>query len=334
MAEQGSNAVTSLLSSDVAERVKQLELFCRLRVEGSRSGENKSKLVGFSTDFAQHRQYFPGDNLRYLDWRALARTDRLVVKQHEDLTNAEMAVLLDASGSMAFAGQGGCCATAGLSSRVFRPGTVGQADRGTGGPQGGLSKLEFSVRSAAILTYLMYLQGDSFSLYLFSESTADRVPRGSGRRHLLRVFEKLVAARPGGETRFAECFREVEARLTRKGLVAVLSDFMAEPEPIARSLGRLRMRGHDVIAFQVFDPDEREMDFVDLTRFRDLEDGSILAADPLLIQAEYRRQFDQHQLMIKEGCLAHAVDHVVLPVADEFDKVIGDYLQRRAALML
>ena len=303
MAEQGSNAVTSLLSSDVAERVKQLELFCRLRVEGSRSGENKSKLVGFSTDFAQHRQYFPGDNLRYLDWRALARTDRLVVKQHEDLTNAEMAVLLDASGSMGFAGQG-------------------------------LSKVDFAVRCAAILTYLMYLQGDSFSLYLFSESTADRVPRGSGRRHLLRVFEKLVAARPGGETRFAECFREVEARLTRKGLVAVLSDFMAEPEPIARSLGRLRMRGHDVIAFQVFDPDEREMDFVDLTRFRDLEDGSILAADPLLIQAEYRRQFDQHQLMIKEGCLAHAVDHVVLPVADEFDKVIGDYLQRRAALML
>jgi uncharacterized protein (DUF58 family) len=302
MDEPSRNAVTSLLSGDVAERVKQLELFCRLRVEGSRSGENKAKQIGFSTDFAQHRQYFPGDNLRHLDWRVLARTDRLVVKQHEDLTNAEMAVLLDASGSMAFAGQG-------------------------------MSKLEFAVRCAAILTYLMCLQGDSFSLYLFSESAADHVPRGSGRRHLRRVFEKLVSVPARGETRFAECFREVEARLTRKGLVAALSDFMAEPEPIARSLGRLRMRGHDVIAFHVFDPDEREMDFVELTRFRDLEDGSILAADPLLIQAEYRKQFDQHQLMVKKHCLAHAVDHVVLPVADEYDEVIGGYLRRRAALM-
>ena len=93
------------------------------------------------------------------------------------------------------------------------------------------------------------------------------------------------------------------------------------------------MRGNDVIAFQIFEPDEREMDFVDFTRFRDLEDGAVLAADPLLIQAEYRRQFDRHQLMLKEHCLAHAVDQVVLPVAEEYDEVIGDYLRRRAALM-
>jgi uncharacterized protein (DUF58 family) len=302
MREANANPLASLLSGEMVERVKQLELFCRLRVDGSRPGENRSKLAGFSTDFLQHRQYFPGDNLRYLDWRVLARTDRLVVKQHEELTNAEMAVLLDTSGSMAFAGEG-------------------------------MSKLDFAVRCAAILTYLMCLQGDSFSLYLFNEVAADHVRRGSGRRHLRRVFEKLVSVTPRGETRFTECFREAEARLTRKGLVAVLSDFMAEPEPIAKSLGRLRMRGHDVIAFQVFDRDEREMDFVDLTRFRDLEDGSILAADPLLIQAEYRRQFDRHQLRIKEQCLAHGVDHVVLPVADEYDEVIGDYLRRRAALM-
>jgi len=303
MPEPNADPVASLLSADLVERVKQLELFCRLRVEGSRAGENRSKLIGFSTDFLQHRQYFPGDNLRYLDWRVLARSDRLVVRQHEELTNAEMAVLLDTSGSMAFAGQG-------------------------------MSKLDFAVRCAALLTYLMYLQGDSFSLYLFREGAVEPVRRGSGRRHLRRVFEKLVSAAPRGETGFAECFREAEARLGRRGLVAVLSDFMAEPEPIAKALGRLRMRGHDAIAFQIFDPEEREMDFVDFTRFRDLEDGSILAADPLLIQAEYRRQFDRHQLMLKEQCLAHGVDHVVLPVADEYDEVIGDYLRRRAALML
>jgi len=302
MSEPKNHPVASLLTGDLVERIKQLELFSRLRVEGSRAGENRSPHVGFSTDFVQHRQYFPGDNLRDLDWRALARTDRLVVKQFEELTNAEMTVVLDVSGSMAFAGQG-------------------------------MSKLEFAVRCAGILAYLMYVQGDSYALTLFGESAADHVARGSGRRHLRRVFEKLVAAAPRGETRFAECLRQVGARLTRKGLVLVLSDFMADPEPLAKALGRLRMRGNDVIAFQIFEPDEREMDFVDFTRFRDLEDGAVLAADPLLIQAEYRRQFDRHQLMLKEHCLAHAVDHVVLPVADEYDEVIGDYLRRRAALM-
>lgn len=302
MAETNANPVASLLSGEIAERIKQLELFSRLRVEGARSGENRSPRIGFSSDFRQHRQYFPGDSLRYLDWRVLARTDRLVVKQYEELTNAEMVVLLDISGSMAFAGAG-------------------------------MSKLEFGVRCAGILTYLMYVQRDSYSLQLFGESAEDSIPRGEGRRHQRRVFEKLVSAVAAGPTRFVECFRQVEARRRRKGLVIVLSDFMAEPEPIAKALGRLRMRGHDVIAFQVFDAAERDLDFVDFTRFRDLEDGEVLGADPLLIQAEYRRQFDRHQLRIKEQCLAHAVDHVVLPVADEYDEVIGDYLRRRAALI-
>jgi len=296
-----SNPASSILDGPVVERIKRLELFSRLRVEGSRPGENRSPRLGFSTDFSQHRQHFPGDGLRHVDWRVLARTDRMVVKQYEDLTNAEMAVLVDVSGSMGFAGAG-------------------------------MSKLEFAVRCAGILTYLMHVQADSYSLQLFGEGVGQFVPRGSGRRQLRRVLEMLVAAAPAGQTRFVECFRQVESRLRRKGLVIVLSDFMAEPGPVAAGLGRLRMRGHDVVAFQVFDPAERELDFVDLTRFRDLEDGSILAADPVLIRQEYRRQFDLHQLAIKEQCLAHGFDHVVLPVADEYDEVIGDYLRRRAAL--
>ena len=303
MAETNANPVGSLLSGEIAERVKRLELFSRLRVEGSRAGENRSPLIGFSTDFRQHRQYFPGDSLRHLDWRVLGRTDRLVVKQYEDLTNAEMAVVLDTSGSMGFAGSG-------------------------------MSKLEFAVRCAGILTYLMYVQGDNYSLHPFSDDASDRVPRGEGRRHLRRIFEKLVSVAAGGQTRFVECLLQVEACLRRKGLVIVLSDFMAEPGPVAKALGRLRMRGHDVIALQVFEPAERELDFVDFTRFRDLEDASVLGADPLLIRTEYRRQFDLHQLTIKEQCLAHAVDHLALPVADEYDEVIGDYLRRRAALIL
>jgi len=295
-------AAGSLLNQEMVDRLRRLELFARTRVEGSRAGENRSPLSGYSTDFLRHRQYFPGDNLRYLDWHVLARSDRLVVKQFEELTNAEMAVVVDASGSMGHRGDG-------------------------------MSKWEFTVRCAAVLTYLMLLQRDSFSLHLFSEDASDYVPRGSGRRHLRRAFEKLISASPSGETRFAACFAQLEQRLSRKGLVLILSDFMAEPERLGRLLGRLRMRGHDVVAFQVFEPSEREMDFVDFTRFRDLEDGSTTAVDPLLIRAEYQKEFDAHQRTMKQECLARAIDHVVLAVEDRYDEALGDYLRHRMALM-
>ena len=292
----------SLLSAEMVERLRQLELFSRLRVEGAMAGENRSRRIGQGMDFARHRQYFPGDNLRDIDWRILGRTDRLVVKQYEEQTNADMTVVLDTSGSMGYAGQS-------------------------------MSKMDFAVRCAAVLTYLMHLQRDSFSLVAFGASAADTVGRGSGRRHLRRVFEKLVALRPAGETRFAECFAQVELRLKRRGLVVVLSDFMDEPGALARAMARLRMASHDVIAFQVFDPSERDLEFVDFTRFRDLETGEAIGADPLAIRTEYRRQFERHQLAMKEACLAHAIDHVLLAVADEYDEAIGDYLRRRAALL-
>ncbi|MGD0089804.1 MAG: DUF58 domain-containing protein [Planctomycetota bacterium] len=302
MAEARGDAVTALLTGDMVERLRQLEIFSRLRVEGRRAGDNRSPLAGFSPDFLQHRQYFPGDDLRRLDWRVLARTDRLVIRQYEELSNAELAVVLDCSGSMAYAGPG-------------------------------MSKHEYAVRCAAILLYLTFLRRDDFSLFLFAEDAAARVPPGGTRLRLRQVFEKLVASRPSGETRFAACFQEVEARLLRRGIVVVLSDFMSDPEKLGQALGRLRLRGHDVVALMIFDPTERELAQIDFTRFRDLENGELVSVDPLPIRDEYQRQFERHQVRLREQCLAHGIDFAALPVGDDYEAALGLYLRRRMRLV-
>jgi uncharacterized protein (DUF58 family) len=302
-AKSSEAALLELLDVDLAERVRRLELFSRLRVEGLHSGDSPSPLKGFSSDFLQHRAYFHGDDLRRLDWRAFARTDRLVMKEYEELTDTRMAVVLDVSGSMGYAGAG-------------------------------FSKLEFAMRCSALLFYLMHLQQDPFGLFLFAENVRDKVSFGASRQHLLRVFERLVCLKAEGETRFEPCIYQLENTLRRRGIVVVFSDFMDDAERLCKAMGRLRMRGHDVIAFQVVDPSERELDYVDFTRFRDMETGEIVALDPTIVRAEYRRQFDAHQRRLNEHCLAHGLDFRVLSVRDEFEVAIGDYLRHRMSLNL
>lgn len=298
-----TDSITSLLNGDMVDRLRQLELFSSRRVEGIRTGDNPSPLKGFSSDFLQHRQYFHGDSLRYLDWRVLAKSDRLMIKQFEELTNAEMTLILDGSGSMGFSGEG-------------------------------MSKLEFSIRCAAMLFYVMYLQQDTFSLYVFNEEIAERVAPGGSRQRLRRIFEKMIRLEPAGQTFFDKCFRQVEARLGRKGIVVIFSDFMDDPEMLAKTIGRLRLRGHDVVAFLVYDPSEEDLDFVNFTRFLDMEDGGIIGVDPLLIRKEYQRQFELHKQRLKESFQSHGIDFMCLAVTDEYEKVLGDYLRRRMALMM
>lgn len=302
MPEPKTDPVTTLLSGDVVERVKHLELFSRMWVQGSQIGDNPLPLRGASIDFLQHRQYFAGDSLRHLDWRVLAKTNRLYIKQYEDITNADITVVLDTSASMGYRGEG-------------------------------MSKLEFAIRCAGILFYIAHRQRDNFSLYLFSNNIVDRIPRGASRRHLARVFERLVTIEPSGETQFEKCLGSIEIEASRKGIFVMFSDFMDDPDKITKAYGRFRVRKHDTVAFQVFDPSERELDFVDFTRFRDVEDGSIVALDPLLVRNEYQRQFKMHQEQMKEGCLAQSIGYCALPIQTDFDAVIGEYLRRRASLI-
>jgi uncharacterized protein (DUF58 family) len=288
----------TLIGGELADRIRQLELFSRFRVEGTLHGPNKSPFKGFTADFLQHRQYFPGDNLKYLDWRVYGKTDKLFIREYEELTNARLSVILDLSGSM-------------------------------GHQSGAYSKHGFAIRAAAILLYLAQLHRDSFGVSFFREGAESRVPFGSGRTHLMRAYQALLEAGAEGGTDFEQGLRETTGPLRRRGLTVVLSDFMGDPEAIGKRLAHLRLRGSDVIAMQVFDPQERELDFNTITRFHDPEGPEILVVDPQLVRRQYAEAFEAHQVALKEACRRRGFEHVALPVADEFHVPVLEYIHWR-----
>lgn len=293
---------SDLLSPDTIERLRHLELFSRLRVEGFLSGESRSLMLGTSTDFVSHRPYFPGDEIRHIDWRVFGRSDRLVIKRFEDWRNLSAIIALDVSNSMAFG-------------------------------NGGLTKHQYAVRCAALILYLMHLQRDSFSLYLFNERLRTVVPAGTGRRCLLAAFTALVTSAPADRTSFEVSLAEIEPQAPRRGLLILLSDCMDAPEKIARSLSRFRAGGTDVIVFQVVHPAERDLPYNQVSRFTCLETGSVSNVDPLEIRNAYREQFALHTRELRAELLRRGMDHWELTVDENYEKALGDYLTKRMELL-
>lgn len=295
-----SDTSFSLVDGALVDRVRQLELFSRFRVESFLTGPNKSPFKGMTSDFRQHRQYFRGDELRHLDWRVYGKSERFYIREYEELTNARISVILDVSNSMAYHA-----------------------------PDAAYSKHDFAVRCAALLLYIALLHKDSFALTFFNTGAVERTPFGGGRKHLQRMLTLLAASTAHGPTDFPAGLRESTAPIRRRGLTVVLSDFMDRPDRIVRVLSRLRFEGSDVIAMQVFDPAERELDFNSVTRFHDLESEEILVLDPLLLRKEYQAAFDAHQVEMKQSCQRHGFDHVTLPVCEDFDVPLLEYVRRR-----
>ena len=292
----------SLLDGDRIDRIRQLELFSRFRVEGTLGGLDKSPFKGFTSDFLQHRQYTAGDPLKHLDWRVYGKSERLFIREYEELTNARISVVLDVSGSMGYRG--------------------GSA----------LTKHEFALRAAAIVLYLALMHHDAFSVVTFRTDRVSHVPFGSGRNHLMRAFRLLLDAEPAEGTDFERGLGNATAPIRRKGLTVVLSDFMDNPEAIVKRLARLRFQGSDIITMQVYDPSERELDFNSITRFHDPEGAEVVVVDPQLVQRQYRQAFDAHLLAMKEACRRHGFEHVALPVCDQYDVPVLEYVRRRMEL--
>jgi uncharacterized protein (DUF58 family) len=292
---------STLLSGDLADRIRELELFSRLRVQGALQGSNPSTLKGHTADFRQHRQYYPGDTLKYLDWRVLGKTGRLFIREYDELTNAQVTVVLDVSGSMSTGG------------------------RGTGAS----SKHAFAVRNAAIILYAACLQRDQFSLALFRDDRLMHLPFRSGRNHLRRAFAALLEPEAAGATDFVQGLGNSTAHVRRRGMTVALSDFMDDPATIARQLASLRYRGSDVLALQVFDPAEADIDFSSVTRFHDPETGTVLVMDPTLVRREYRAAFEAHQAEMRDACRQRGFDHALLPVGEDFERPLTAYLRWR-----
>jgi uncharacterized protein (DUF58 family) len=290
---------TTLLSPEAAARVKHLELFARSRVESHFKGTHRSRLKGHSTDFLQHRPYLPGDDIRALDWRVYARSDRLVVREREEYTTLDVNLVLDCSASMNFG-------------------------------SGTLSKWEFARHCAALLTYLVVNQRDRVSIAFASDHVLSFAMPGSGGKHMAELFRQLLAREPAGQTDLAACTRELLQFARKRSLFIFFSDCYQDPAELGRSLGILSRAGHDLIVYQVHDPAEADLPYTGFTLFRDVETGQIDAADPKEIRAAYQKVFHQHTRELKSIALSYGVEFRPLPVTDNWETAMAQLLHERA----
>ncbi|HKE02267.1 MAG TPA: DUF58 domain-containing protein [Planctomycetota bacterium] len=276
-------------------------------MEGTVAGLHRSPYRGVSVEFAQHRQYVPGDDLRFLDWKVFARSDRYTVKEFEEETNLTAHVFLDASGSMGFTS---------VSSAPGEP---------------PITKFRYASWVAAALAHLALRQRDAVSLVVFDEKVRNVVPAGSGRQHLDAMIRAIEAATPSASTTTAKALFESVGAIHRRGLVIVVSDLLGDATEALRALDLLRARGHDVIVLRVLDPAEIHFEYDRMTRFEDLEGPSHLLVDPRALREAYLEEFRVHDERLRRGCVADRIDLERLTTETPLDVGLVAYLGARAA---
>lgn len=284
----------------IISKVARIDLRARVAVEGYVSGVHRSPYKGFSVEFAEHREYVPGDDLRYLDWKVFGKTDRYYVKQYEEETNLVCHLLLDVSESMEF-------------------GTVEY------------TKWQYASTIAACIAYLIQRQHDSSGLVLFDDDVRDVLPPGSHQGHLRQIFSLLEREPSRGKTDIANVLRRGAERLKKRGLVVLISDLMGEIEEVVAGLRQLRSRGHDVIVFHILDPAELDFPFERMTMFEGLEEFPDLLADPKSLRAAYVAHVEDFRRRLKAVGLAERIDVVEMNTRTPLDVALSSYLARRAA---
>ncbi len=298
--EQTTMRGARFIDPDALARIRNLELLARTVVDGFVNGLHRAPHLGFSLDFAEHRGYEPGDDLRRVDWRLFARTDRYYVKQFEADSNANCVVALDISTSMRYG-------------------------------SGPVTKLDYGRFLAASLLYFSHQQRDRVGLATFDTRVVDYVPPSA--RHLefgLFALDRIGEPGPGA---LAGPMLTLTERLTRRGIVAVISDFYDEPERVAAALRPLRSRGHDVIVFHVLDSAEIEFPFNEAASFEDLESGDRLSLVPEALADQYRALVRHHVQQLGELLAGSRIDYALLNTSIPLDQALFHYLATRERLM-
>ena len=288
------------IDPDVIARLGTMELKARTVVEGFLSGLHRSPYKGFSVEFAEYRQYLPGDDLSTLDWKVYARSDRHYVKKFEEDTNVECHLLVDTSASMAY--------------------------RGTAP----MSKIEYGSVLAASLAFLMHRQRDATGLITFDDRITFRLPAGSRVGHLHALLLALEGIEPGKRSDVARPLHQLAEALVKRSLVVLVSDLLDDPEPVIKGLRHLKFRGTDVIVFQVLDPDELTFPFRGPSRFRDLETADEVTAEPGAIRAAYLRELAGLTLRYDRELRGAGIDYVQLDSSQPLDFALLAYLSTRS----
>lgn len=283
----------------VLARIGNLALVARNVVDGFINGLHRAPYLGLSLDFAEHRAYMPGDDIRRIDWRLYARTDRYHVKEFEADTNANFVVLLDTSRSMGYG-------------------------------SGAVSKFDYARFLAASLAYFSHDQRDRVWLVTFGEDIVDYVP--SSAKHLDILLHTVARAEPRGGSDLAASLRKVNELLRRRGIVVLVSDLYDDPAAIVGAVAPLRYRGHDVIVFHVLDPAELELPFDEPLNLEDLESGERLPVVPAALRDRYRELVRTHVATLEREFTNQRIDYALLDTSRPLDGALFTYLSTRERL--
>ncbi|WP_437185020.1 DUF58 domain-containing protein [Planctomicrobium sp. SH668] len=277
----------------------QLEVVVRMIVEGLMMGHHRSPFKGSSVEFVEHRHYYPGDEIRHIDWRAVGKTGKYYVKEYEEETNFHAYLVVDASGSMGFSAST-------------------------------LSKFDYARLLAASLGYLMFSQRDAVGLVTFDSAVKERVEPSTNMKMFRSISASLANTQPGSETSLATVLNSLIPTLKRRSVVFLISDFFCDVTQLETVLQRFRRARHEVILMQVIAPEEVDFPFEKPTQFRSLElDSHRLLVDPHRLRQLYLKQFQEFQTKLRSVAVGCGFDFFSATTADPFEKVLGEYLSWR-----
>jgi uncharacterized protein (DUF58 family) len=295
------SAVYNYLDPKTLERIKRLDVRARLVVEGFITGQHQSPYHGFAVEFASHREYVQGDDIKHLDWKVWSKTDRLYIKEYEEETNLKCTILLDCSKSMRY----------GMNSPTP------------------WSKYDYAATATASLAYLLQQQQDAVGMVTFHRQVERHLPPSSHPSHLKRMLHELELVAPDEQTDISSIFPELARQIRKRGLIVLVSDLFVDLPTLAESLRQFRLRKHEVVVFHVLHADELTFPFQDNTLFRGLETEQQLHAEPRALRNSYLEVLQDYLVKVRKLCSTSGIDYIQMSTDDPLDAALAGYLTFR-----
>ena len=285
------------LDPKTLDRIKRLDVRARLVVEGFINGQHRSPYNGFAVEFATHREYAPGDDIRHIDWKVWSKTDRFYIKEYEEETNLKCTIILDASKSMKYGGD--------------------------------WNKYDYGATCAASLAYMLQQQQDAVGLVTFTTKVKKNLPASSHPNHLKLMLHEMEQTQPDDQTDISNVFPELARQIRRRGIIVLISDLFLPIPTLAEALKQFRLRKHEVVLFHVMHDDELTFPFTDNTLFRGLETAVQLHTEPRALRRAYLESVNKFLENVRKTCATAGVDYVLMNTKEPLDAALAGYLAFR-----
>lgn len=287
------------LDPKILSKISGMELRARTVVEGFIYGLHRSPYRGFSVEFAEYREYTPGDDVRFIDWKVYARSDRFYLKEFEEETNLSCHILLDVSNSMNYGSNG-------------------------------MTKLQYASYLTACLGYLIFQQKDGVGLTTFDKEVVQFIPSRNRKGHLLSILRYLEKIDEGRESKMSLPLHQIAESINKKGMIILISDLLDDPDAVLQAIQHFRFKGHDLILFHVMDESELTFPFENATKFIDMESSKQIMTIPSLVKKRYLERLNSHLEEFKMGCARLQVDYNLLNTSKPLDFALFSYLRQRS----